>query len=36
MVLLLQFLSGILLSSYYNPFYSITFDPVSYTMIDTN
>lgn len=36
MVLLLQFISGILSSSYYNPFYSIPFDPVSYTMIDTN
>ena len=36
MVLLLQCLSGLLSSSYYNPFYSIPFDPVSYTMIDTN
>ena len=34
LVFILQFISGILLSSYYSPFYTIAFDSVFYLMID--
>jgi len=33
-VFILQFISGILLSCYYSPFYTIAFDSVFYIMID--
>ena len=35
-VFILQFLSGLLLSCYYIPFYNIAFDTVNYIMIDVN
>ena len=33
-VFILQFLTGILLSSYYNPFYIIAFDSIFYILFD--
>jgi len=36
LVFILQFISGILLSSYYSPFSLMAFDSVYYIMIDVN